>query len=195
MRLKIFYNVSDKELCKIRKTIFQEVCLPILDKHGFYHSPFVDANWGWHSCFYGYDLCRLNGTYLECISSVICKGDRWIQIRLNIFTLNQMPESLFDLNGLSGMKFKLPPNSTTNERIDIGLSEGIPLFNPRTYKNYRLKRFWTKRGLEKQTQRLCSLLQHDMENINAIVEKWHTVHKCNLTDWEGNIIEQKGGLR
>ena len=117
------------------------------------------------------------------------------QVRLNIFTLNQMPESLFDLNGLSGTKFKLPPNSTTNERIDIGLSEGIPLFNPRTYKNYRLKRFWTKRGLEKQTQHLCSLLQHDMENINAIVEKWHTVHKCNLTDWEGNIIEQKEGLR
>ena len=195
MKLRIFYHVSDKELCRIRKNIFEEVCLPILDKHGFRRSPFEDANWGWHSFFYGYDLCRLNGNHLECISSIICNGDKWIKIRLNIFALNPMPESLSDLDCLSGMKFRLPPNSNTDERIDIGMYEGIPLFNPRTYKNYRIRRFWTKRGLEKQIQCLRSLLQHDMENINAIVKKWHTFHTCNLTDWEGNMIEPKGGAQ
>lgn len=195
MRLRLCYHISDKELCLIRKNIFQEVCIPILNKHGFYRSPFKDAEWGWHSFFYGYDLCRLNGNHLECISSIVCKGDRWIQIRLNIFALSPMPESLSDLDSLSGIKFRLRPNSDTDERIDIGMDEGIPLFNPRTYKNYRLKRFWTKWGLEKQIQRLRSLLQQDMENIDSFVKKCHTLHKCNLTDWEGNIIEQKGGAQ
>lgn len=185
----LFYKVTDKELLRIRNTIFLNSVFPVLREKGFIKSPFSTACFGWHpSMLYEYELCRLNDKHLEIITTNIFKGERWIQMKLNVFELSPVL-SLSDLEGLSGIKFNLPPNNLTSERLDIGMIKGMPLFNYRfMFGGYRIKKFYSPKGLNRRMNQLEKRIIKDATHIDSIIRKWHTFHTPNVTDWEGNII-------
>ena len=85
----LFYRVSEKELLNIRNQIFLNKGIPALKQNGFEQSPFST---GWYgkddSGDYSYELCRLSKSlHMHMLFVDIIKGDKWIQIKLNIFNL------------------------------------------------------------------------------------------------------------
>lgn len=181
----LFYKILDKEFLKVRNKIFLEKGVPALFKNGFEKSPFPNSWYGKDDIGgYTYELCRLsNSSNLEIITTFIVKGDKWIQIYLNIFKLYPELTSLEELETIDGIKFDLPPNSLTKMRLRVDDFKGIPLFN---FVEHRLKPFFSQNGLEKRVKELGVLIEKDLKNIDSFIEKWHGLHPLNLTDWEGN---------
>ncbi|TXJ20349.1 hypothetical protein EPJ79_04150 [Brachyspira aalborgi] len=188
----MFHSLKNSELLKIRNNIFLEYAFSSLQKNGFIKSPFLNANFGKHNPqLYIYDMCRLTNSNLECITTYITSRDRYIKIYLNIFELSPKPENIFELKDIDGIKFYLPPNKKKEERLDIDMLKTIPLFSYRFwFENYKLKSFHTKFGLNMAIKKLQFIIERDMKNINYFIEKWHSFHKPNITDWEGNIIKR-----
>ena len=187
----MFYSIKNSEILKIRNDIFLHNAVPYLKQNGFVESPFLDANFGKNNRqLYIYEMCRLENSNLEFLTTYISLRDRYIQIRLNIFELFTKPKNISKLENINGIKFYLPPNSQKEERLDIDMLKTIPLFSYRFwFENYKLKSFHTKFGLNMAIRKLKYLIERDMKNINSFVEKWRQFHKTNITDWEGNIIE------
>ena len=187
----MFYSIKNSEILKIRNDIFLYNAVPYLKQNGFVESPFLDANFGKNNRqLYIYEMCRLENSNLEFLTTYISLRDRYIQIRLNIFQLSPIPKNILELENINGIKFYLPPNSQKEERLDIDMLKTIPLFSYRFwFENYKLKSFHTKFGLNMAIRKLKYLIERDMKNINSFVEKWRQFHKSNITDWEGNIIE------
>ena len=187
----MFYSIKNSEILKIRNDIFLYNAVPYLKQNGFVESPFLDANFGKNNRqLYIYEMCRLENSNLEFLTTYISLRDRYIQIRLNIFQLSPIPKNISELENINGMKFYLPPNSQKEERLDIDMLKTISLFSYRFwFENYKLKSFHTKFGLNIAIRKLKYLIERDMKNINSFVEKWRQFHKPNITDWEGNIIE------
>ena len=187
----MFYSIKNSEILKIRNDIFLYNAVPYLKQNGFVESPFLDANFGKNNRqLYIYEMCRLENSNLEFLTTYISLRDRYIQIRLNIFQLSPIPKNISELENINGMKFYLPPNNQKEERLDIDMLKTIPLFSYRFwFENYQLKSFHTKFGLNMAIRKLKYLIERDMKNINSFVEKWLQFHKPNITDWEGNIIE------
>ena len=187
----MFYSIKNSEILKIRNYIFLYNAVPYLKQNGFVESPFLDANFGKNNRqLYIYEMCRLENSNLEFLTTYISLRDRYIQIRLNIFQLSPIPKNISELENINGIKFYLPPNSQKEERLDIDMLKTIPLFSYRFwFENYKLKSFHTKFGLDMAIRKLKYLIERDMKNINSFVEKWRQFHKPNITDWEGNIIE------
>jgi hypothetical protein len=173
--MNLFYKQSKKELLEIRNKIFVEMGIPNLLKNGFQKSPFKDSSYGKHpNIGYSYELCRIkNLINLEIIVVNICRDDRWIQINLNIFEIENPVESIESLNNLGGIKFHLPPNSKTEIRIH-SMENTIPLFNYNfMLSTHKLKKFYSKNGLAKNAVRLAKKIEFDMVHIENFVKTWH----------------------
>ncbi len=184
----LFYKAPPKKFLEIRSGIFEEYGVPGLKKNGFEQSPYNGMRFGkLQPSIYAYDLCRLSaGSHLETITVYISKGDRWIQISLNIFKLDPALQSLDQLKGLELMQFLLPPNSITQMRLRMYDYKGMPLF--RTVE-HKVKSYYSKRGFEKRIDQLSKLIERDMNNIDHFVKRWHELHQPATTDWEGNRLE------
>lgn len=188
--MALFYKVSDKELLTIKHKIFKEGGIPALEKNGFTKSPFSGIWFGEYDSNirgYSYELCRLsNQRYLEIISVDIVKGDKWIQIHLNIFELKPNINSLKELSGIDGMQFHLAPNNRTSMRLRIDDFKGMPLLR---FVEHKIGPYYTKNGFEQEVEKLRELIKKDMTNIDEFVKRWHELHTPLVTDWKGNKIE------
>lgn len=185
------YKPTDKELLELRKRIFLERGIPALEQNGFKKSPFSTAWYGRNNLGdYTYELCRLSTkSHLEITKVFIAKGDRWIQVYLNIFELHPEPISILDLSGHDGIKFSLPPNSLTKMRLKSDDIKGIPLFNYHfLFGGHKLKSFNSENGLNKRSKKLGDLIEQDLTNIDDFIKRWHELHRPNVVDWEGNKI-------
>ena len=129
------FKKSDSELLNIRNGIFLKRGIPALEGNSFIRSPFSNSWYGKDDIgSFTYEFCRLSSkSHLEFITVIIVKGDRWIQVYLNIFELQPQLKSLTELKGIDGVKFDLPPNSLTKMRLRIDDYKGIPLFRKKAY--------------------------------------------------------------
>lgn len=188
----MFYRLSQKEILSIKNRIFLNV-LPILEEQGFEKSPFPTDWFGrYDPSLFIYELARLSDSYLELISIYINRGDRWIQVHLNIFELSPTPKALSELNKIDGKAFHLPPDNQTQMRLDVGLLARNSFKLIFGIHQYRLKSFFTHSGLLRRQRKLENLLKRDFKNIDRIIEMWHKIHKPMKTDWEGKPILKKG---
>jgi hypothetical protein len=170
----MFYKAPKKELLEIRNKIFLTKGIPALEKKGFEKSPFLGAWYGRDNYKnFSYELCRLNAnSQIEIINTYIIRGERWIQIHLNIFQLESKINSLSELKGVDGIQLGLPPNSVTEMRL--WCDDGIPLFNCNFFR-HKMKKSYTKCGLRKNIENFGKIIEEDMNNINFFVQKWHTM--------------------
>ena len=187
----LFYKVSDKELLKIRNQIFLDKGMPALKKNGFDQSPFPTAWFGKESANgYIYEVCRLSSDpHLEIVTTYINKGDSWIQIFLNIFSVQPRLKSLSDLKESEGIKYDLPPNSITNMRLRLDDIKGMPLLDYQfMFGGHKLRSYHTKSGFNQRVKELSNRIEQDLTNIDDFVNRWHELHQPNIVDWEGNKI-------
>lgn len=187
----MFYKVSDKELLSIRNKIVKDVVIPVLERSNFRRSPYKTSWYGEYDRNikgYSYTLCRLSHDHLEFVEIIIVKGDRCIKVFLNIFKIEPPVKSLEELRNLEDIRFGIPPNSSTNMRLRNDDYNGPPIFYVNFMPEHKIRRYFTKRGFEKEIKKLSDLIEKDMYNINSSVKRWHELHTPNKTDWEGNII-------
>jgi len=189
--MKLIYTVEDKELLKVRNEVFKEVGIPSLLKNGFELSPFKTS---WHGQYdrssrgYIYDFCRLSSeNYLEQISVNILHGEKWIKIHLNIYELYPSLNLLSLLKDFDGLEFGTPDKISTKMRLRSDDYKGPPLFYMFFLPEHKLGKFYSKNGYKSEVAKLTKLIQSDMENINAFVERWHKIFVPKKTDWNGNI--------
>ena len=176
----LFYKPTDKEILEIRKKIFFDKGLPLFQKYGYEKSPFSTGYFGRdNNGDYHFELCKLTETsLLEIVSVNIVKGDKWIQISLNIFQLDQEIKELSQLNQVDGLKFLLPPNNFSNMRLHVNDFKGTPLLNyDFWFKNHKLKGYFTKAGFNKSIEKLGKRIEIDLTNFNKYVERWFKLHK------------------
>ena len=185
------FKLSDKELVEVRNRIFLERGIPRLKQNGFAKSPFSTSWFGRNNLGdYTYELCRLSeGSVLEFITTEIIKGDRWIQIFLNIFKLLPPLSSLDQLIGLEGTHYDLPPNSKTKMRLRCDDYKGPPIFHMLFLPKHKIKCFHSRSGFEKRVKELGDLIEKDMTNIDRFVKRWHELHEPSIVEWEGKRIE------
>ncbi len=141
----IIYKVSAKELLDIRNKIVLETAIPSLSKSGFQKTPFSSSWFGRNNLKdFTYELCRLRSdSILEIIEIHISRGDRWIQVFLNIFELKPLVKSLDQLDGADALHYKLPPNSITKMRLRTDDMKGPPFFRLSYMHGHKLKTFKT----------------------------------------------------
>lgn len=189
------YRVSTKNIVEVRNKIFLERGLPRLKENGFVESPFSTSWFGRDDHGgYAYELVRLTETnQLEYLSVYIPRGNKWIQIYLNIFELSPPIKSLDQLKGLDGINYFLPPNSRKEFRLWGDGLGGIfhRIFYLLIIKPHKLGRFCTKWGFHRKVKKLGNRIEKDMRNIDYFVKLWHKHHKPNVVDWEGNVIEER----
>lgn len=186
----LFYKATNKEILTVRNQLFLEKGIPALTKNGFVKSPFSTAWYGRndHQGF-TYELCRVNDkSLLERLEIHIVNGEKWIQIKLNIFELIPTLKSITDLKGFDGLQFVLPPNSLSEMRLRVNDFNGSPLFHMLFRKALKLGTYYTKKGLQKRTRELSQLIGNDMRNIDGFVKRWHLLHVPLKTNWEGYPI-------
>jgi hypothetical protein len=188
----LFYAASPKELLQIRNKIFLNFGLPALQKAGFQKSPF-NSWFGKSDIGYTYELCRLSEkAELEIIIVHIVRGDRWIQISLNIFMPQPRLNSLQQLANVDGLKFHLPPNSVSNMRLRSDDIAGPPILNYNyMFRNHKIKSYHTKAGLEKRSEELGKIIERDLNGIDNFVKRWHELHSAITTTWDGVPINSK----
>lgn len=186
--MSLFYKATTKEITSLRNNIFIEKGIPALNQKGFVRSPFSTAWYGRdeHAGF-TYELCRLNNnSALEIITVYIIRGDRWIQIKLNIFELSPAVTSIEQLIDLDGLQFCLPPNSISEMRLRIDDRKRAPIFDlSNMYKNHKIYSYYTKKGLKQRVNGLGNRIEKDLLNIDEFVTRWHEIYKINKTNREG----------
>lgn len=191
----LFYKVSEKELLEERNKIFLENGIPALKRNGFEQSPFVTSWYGQYDrnvSGYPYELCRLAQTSrLEIIEVYILKGEKRIQIFLNIFELQPKIQSLSELHNLDGIKYGLPPNSLTKMELRWDDIKGIPLLDYNyIFGGHKIRSYHTKTGYDRQIRGFSKRIEQDLMNIDSFVKRWHEMHQPNIVDWEGNSLKQ-----
>lgn len=184
----LYYKVTPKKLLETKNEIFVKRGIPALIKNGFEKMPMTGAAYGRNSFGdYTYSLARINSaSHLETITTHICRGDKWIQIYLNVFKLKPAIESLNQLNGVDSMQFGLPPNKNSEMRLRSDDFKGMPLFNT---KQHKIKSSFTERGFQRQVIELGKLIEGDLSNIDSFIRRWHELHKPLVTTWEGKTID------
>ncbi|MEQ9305678.1 MAG: hypothetical protein RJQ14_17325 [Marinoscillum sp.] len=179
--------MTEKEILEIRNKIFLEYGIPALISVGFQKSPFPSD---WHGRDnlndFTYSLCRLNNSFLETIETQISRGDRWIKIFLNIFDLNPPITNLDDLKKCDSVRYKIPPASLTEMRVNQDNYQGMPLFNPNSNR-HKLRRSISTNGLKRSIEKLRTNIQNDLTKIDAYVKQWHKIHKPLRVDWNGRL--------
>lgn len=186
----IIYKVSAKQLLDIRNKIVLQTAIPLLLKKGFSKTPYYASWYGRdnHQNFH-YELCRLStNSLMEIIDIYVARGDRWIQIHLNIFKLTPSASSLEQLANSDSLQFNLPPNNLTKMRLRCDDVKGPPLFSPNYMSGHRLKRFFTKHGLSRRIKSLTKTIEADLNDIDSFVKRWHKLHRPTTTDWSGRRI-------
>jgi len=185
--MSLFYKVTDKELVKLKNYVFTERGIPALLQNGFSKSPFSTSWFGTDNTGgYTYDFCRIsNESRLEIIFVHINKGDRWIQLDLNMFCLDPVVDSIDQLKDVGGLQFHLSPNNYT--AIRLAPQHGIIFAG---FPQHKIRSFFSKKGLERRLRQLGDLIENDLNSIDSFVERWMEEHKPMLTDWEGHVIKQ-----
>jgi len=183
----LFYTASPKELLQIRNKIFLDFGIPSLKKNGFQKSPFSTSYFGGFQFGYSYELCRLaDRAELEVITVYIVRGDKWIQISLNIFKIEPKADSLSQLKGLEGIKFGAPPCSSSDMRFNCDDIKGAPILNYNyMFRDHNIKSYYTKSRLEKRASDLGKIIETDLSNIDRFVKRWHEIYQPLTTTWEG----------
>jgi len=190
----LFYSATEKEIYAVRRKIFTDKGIQLLSQNGFEQSPFSGACFGrYDNRLHTYDFCRLrDNSILQQVTVHISRGDKWIQISLNIFQLDKTINSLQQMKNVDGMKFYLPPNSISNMRLHVDDFKGMPLFNyDFMFREHKLKCFWTKSGFKKSVKRLEQRIVSDLTNFEKYVSRWHKLFKPLKTTIEGDIIGLK----
>lgn len=187
----MFYRVSSKESLNERNRIFLDYGIPTLQNKDFSKSPFDGIWYGEYNKDikgYSYELCRLNGNYLENLTVHILENEEWIQIYLNIFELIPRVNSLLELKGKDSIKFQTLPNGLTKMRLRSDDYKGPPLFYMLFSPEHKIGKYSTKQGYKKEVLKLERLIKSDMDNIESFVKRWHELHVPQKTDWEGNTM-------
>ena len=190
----LFYKVTDKISFESRKKVFDESVIPLLTKIGFVKSPFLGTCFGkYDSMLNSYELCRLTDTsLLQMITIYIDRQDKWIKIYLNIFQLDSSVKSLYKLSSFYGTKFKVPPNSISQMRLNIDDFKGIPLLNfDFMFRNHKLNSSLTKWGFTRNLKRLKRILEADFKSFEKYIDRWNNLFKPVMTTVEGEIIGLK----
>ena len=179
--MKLFYTPTDKDLLKDRNRIFIDSATPQLYKNNFIKSPFSTANFGKNNLGdFTYEFIRLKSTSeLETLTVHISKGDKYIKFYLNIFELKQQVQNEEELKGVDSLKLALPPLSLTKMRLRSDDYKFIPLITVLFYKEHKLARFFTKKGYNKQIEKLSKLITQDCSNIDKFARRWHVLHSSN----------------
>lgn len=180
----MLYKVPDKELVKIRNSLFLERGLPALEKNGFIKSPYTTAWFGRdnHRGF-SYELLRLkDNSTLEMILVYIIYGEPWIQEHINVFRLSPEVSSLTQLAGLDGLSFHLPPCSMSLTRL--APPRGLIFVG---FPRHKLRFFFTKTGFERRVSQLGEILEKDLTNIDSFFTRWHAENQPLTTDWLGRV--------
>ena len=186
-------KITDKEVMDIRKGIVLNKGIPVLLQNGFEKSPYSGVDFGWKpSLGYFYELCRIReNSILERVRIDIVKGDRWIKVWLNAFELVPAVTKLGELKGVDGIKFKLPPCSSSEMRIHIDDRKGIPIFDIEHWKSaHKLKKSFTHNGLSKSILSLSENIEYDLKNIDLFFKKWYELYTLSRTTWNG-ILKTK----
>jgi hypothetical protein len=189
--MALFYKASTKEMFNLRNKIFVEKGIPALNQQGFVQSPFT-THWFGKDGHIGaiYDLCRLKeNSVLETITVYIARGDRWIQIHLNIFELSPTVTSIEELTGREGFYYGALPNSISQMRLRNDDVKGPPLFDFNfMFRNHKIYSYYTANGLKKRVIQLGNRIEKDLTNIDQFIKRWHEKYKPNKTDREGQPI-------
>jgi hypothetical protein len=183
----LLYKISDEKFVEVRNRIFIDSGIPVLQRNGFEKSRFATAWFGKDDLNgYTYELCRLSKSHdLEIIETNIIKGDRWIQVYLNVFKPEPSLQSLEQLTGVDGMHYHLPPNSTTQMRLRIDDRKGIPLFHV-FGKEHKIGSYYSESGLKRRIKELSNLIETDLNNIDHYINRWHEMHRVPMkTTWQG----------
>jgi hypothetical protein len=192
--MRLFYRVTDKLSFDTRNKIFEDNGIPLLTSIGFEKSPFLGTCFGkYDNTLNCYELCRLTDTsLLQMITVYIDRNDKWIKIYLNIFQLDSSIKSLYDLSSFYGTKFKVPPNSISQMRLNVDDFKGIPLFNfDFIFRNHKLKSPLTKWGFNRNQKRLKRILKADLKNFEKYIDRWNNLYKPLMTTVEGEIVGLK----
>lgn len=183
----------NKAILKARKGIFLEDALPILKSKGFVDTPFKTSNFGWCGFGYIYDMCRLReGKFLEFVSVRIPKGDKYIQIFINVFEITPHLISLLPLKEAECLKYFILPNSEKEMRLDSDFINGSPILSKEFwFGGLKLGHYFTKMGYNKQVDKLKKKVKVKVCDIDAYFEKWHGCHRPNLVKWNGELVERR----
>ncbi|MFY8035233.1 MAG: hypothetical protein ACOVMN_11985 [Flexibacteraceae bacterium] len=185
----LFFTETAKKLLFLRNEMFKEVGIPELKRNGFIKAVFSSINFGRNNLGdFTYNITRLSDGNLEYLTIHICRGDKSIQVYLNIFELFPKPNSIDDLVGVDGIQFLLSPNNRKEFLLRSDEYKGPPIFYS-FHPEHKIGTYYTRSGLDKEVLKLRNLIKKDMSNIDYFVKKWHEVHIPNKTDWEGNILE------
>ncbi|MCC9065936.1 hypothetical protein [Flavobacterium piscisymbiosum] len=192
--MKDKFKISDKELLIAINTIFKDYGIPELERNGFARSPFKTSWYGEYDSNirgYSYELCKLTDqNHLLDITVDIVRESKYIKMYLNIFELNEKLTSVTELKDYDGINFHLPPNDSTTMQLRSDDYKGPPLFYMLFLPEYKIGRYKTQSGFEKQINKLRDLVKKDMANIDSFVKRWYEIHKPNVTDLEGNIVSK-----
>ncbi len=182
--MSIIYKVSDSELANIRNNVFLSKGLLELEKKRFVSSPF-STSWSGRDSHNGfsYEMARLSKGFIQILEIYINRGDRWIQVYLNIFKLNPGVSLINELKEISGIPFAIPPNSKNKMRLRCDDFRGPPILNLNA-SDYKIKRSFTKKGFEKKVGRLGENIKRDFKNIDVFVEKWFAIYKPIEVYWQ-----------
>lgn len=190
----MFLKITQLESFKIRNNIVLKNVIPELGKKYFTKSPFVNSYYGLaNPLLYIYEMCRLvDCQYIEFITIYISKRNSYIQIYLNIFELSPSLNDIYQLKNIDGLNFHLLPNNKKRARLDMDLLHTIPLFSKRfMFDYYKLHTAWSKKGMERQIEKLKRRLEKDISNIENFIDKWFSIYTPNITQWNGEVIKER----
>lgn len=173
-------STLSKLLVKERCGLFEKYAVPMLHNQGFV-SYYDKKNMGHDSSGnYLYLLVRFKDEFLECVTCHVIRGDRFLQIRLNIYKPNFNKEH-FDLEKLSSALLFHPQIMRLRSRIDLHLREkkwNSIILNQKYYISYHYFEWCARNDLE----RVGKLLIQDMENIDAFRDRWLLINKPIVLD-------------
>jgi hypothetical protein len=188
--MRLFHTATAKELLDLRNAVVLDVAIPTLLDQGFKKSPFSTSWFGRNDLKdFNYEVCRLVDSKLEIITIYIARGDRWVKFHLNIFELYPKPETIDDLNGSDGLQYHVPPNSLSNMHWRLDDINGIPLFSLRYLLGHKLKRFYSKHGLDRSVKKLSKTIKTDTLGLDHFIRRWYQLHQPTTTSWTGNRID------
>ena len=172
-----FFKVSNKDILRARQEIVVKGGIPELRNKGFVQSPMIGAYDGKDDIGFTYDLCRITGdNSLEIVTVFIIRGEKWIQMFLNIFKIESNIKSIEQLKGIHNLEICLSPRSLTKMRLRVDeVKNGYPFFIF-FEKKHKIGCFYTKNGYDHQVKKLHHLIKKDMMNIDHFVKEWHKKH-------------------
>ncbi|MBK5720198.1 hypothetical protein JGH11_04870 [Dysgonomonas sp. Marseille-P4677] len=188
----LLFSISDKEMVKVKNQIFIEKGHPALLESGFEKAPFTSC-WNGRDSHHGfsYTYCRLKNHFLETIDVHIIKGDKFIQLYLNIFELDPQVKYLEELKDSNYLNYIIPPNRLNRMRLRSDDYVWIPIITLCCFKKHKIGCYNSRWRLKRQIKKLEKLIEKDMSNIDSFVSRWHKLHIPKKIDWNGNILERK----